>query len=90
MIKNNLIGLTNMLRRNLQIPLHELLNTLDKKTSNSSPSTQGSDSPRPCEQENHCQYSIRKDKEKSQLCKKYLEFGFCPYEKKCKFAHGLH
>ncbi len=29
-------------------------------------------------------------KEKSQLCKKFVENGYCPYEKKCKFAHGLH
>ena len=29
-------------------------------------------------------------KEKSQLCKKFIENGYCPYQKKCKFAHGLH
>lgn len=29
-------------------------------------------------------------KEKSQLCKKFVEHGYCPYEKRCKFAHGLH
>ena len=29
-------------------------------------------------------------KEKSQLCKKFIENGYCPYEKRCKFAHGLH
>jgi hypothetical protein len=29
-------------------------------------------------------------KEKSQLCKKFVENGYCPYEKRCKFAHGLH
>lgn len=28
-------------------------------------------------------------KEKSQLCKKFVEHGYCPYEKRCKFAHGL-
>nr|VVW89255.1 unnamed protein product [Nymphaea colorata] len=28
-------------------------------------------------------------KEKSQLCKKFVENGYCPYEKRCKFAHGL-
>jgi hypothetical protein len=28
-------------------------------------------------------------KEKSQLCKKFVEQGYCPYEKRCKFAHGL-
>lgn len=26
---------------------------------------------------------------KSQLCKKFMENGYCPYEKRCKFAHGL-
>ena len=26
---------------------------------------------------------------KSQLCKKFMEHGYCPYDKKCKFAHGL-
>lgn len=29
------------------------------------------------------------NKEKSQLCKKFMENGYCPYEKRCKFAHGL-
>lgn len=28
-------------------------------------------------------------KEKSQLCKKFVEQGYCPYERRCKFAHGL-
>ena len=30
------------------------------------------------------------NKEKSQLCKKFIEFGICPYGQKCKFAHGQH
>lgn len=34
--------------------------------------------------------SMRNDKEKSQLCKKFIENGFCPYQNKCKFAHGSH
>jgi hypothetical protein len=29
-------------------------------------------------------------KEKSQLCKKFIENGCCPYKTRCKFAHGLH
>ena len=29
-------------------------------------------------------------KEKSELCKKYMEKGECPYGYKCKFAHGSH
>ena len=29
-------------------------------------------------------------KEKSELCKKFLEKGSCPYGEKCKFAHGSH
>ena len=28
-------------------------------------------------------------KDKSQLCKKFVEQGYCPYERRCKFAHGL-
>jgi len=79
-----------MLRRNLQIPFSELQNTLDKKALDCSVSTEGSSSPRDYEPCNYGKSSIRKDKEKSQLCKKYLENGFCPYEKKCKFAHGSH
>ena len=27
---------------------------------------------------------------KSELCKKYIERGSCPYGIKCKFAHGCH
>lgn len=29
-------------------------------------------------------------KEKSELCKKFTEQGFCPYGSRCKFAHGSH
>ena len=29
-------------------------------------------------------------KEKSELCKKFMEKGDCPYGFKCKFAHGSH
>lgn len=29
-------------------------------------------------------------KEKSELCKKFMERGYCPYGDKCKFAHGSH
>jgi hypothetical protein len=25
---------------------------------------------------------------KTELCKKWEETGYCPYEKKCKYAHG--
>lgn len=32
----------------------------------------------------------RSDKVKSQLCKRFMEKGYCPYEKRCKFAHGSH
>jgi hypothetical protein len=35
-------------------------------------------------------YRPRVNKEKSQLCKKFVENGYCPYQKKCKFAHGSH
>jgi len=52
------------------------------KTQSHSLSTQ--ESPR----QNSSQQSTYK--EKSQLCKKFVEHGYCPYEKKCKFAHGLH
>ena len=29
-------------------------------------------------------------KEKSELCRKFMEFGYCPYQRNCKFAHGSH
>lgn len=29
-------------------------------------------------------------KEKSELCKKFMERGSCPTGDKCKFAHGSH
>jgi hypothetical protein len=32
---------------------------------------------------------VKGNKLKSQLCKKFMENGYCPYEKRCKFAHGL-
>lgn len=79
-----------MLRRNMQIPLNKLGCHKEEKQQNYSPSTDDSGSPRSGFTETYGKPSIRKDKEKSQLCKKYLEFGFCPYEKKCKFAHGSH
>lgn len=34
--------------------------------------------------------AIKPSNEKSQLCKKFMENGNCPYQKKCKFAHGSH
>ena len=78
------------MRRNLQMPEMSDSCCLQKKSMNYSPSTEDSASPRNHQQDYYHKSSIRKDKEKSQLCKKYLEFGFCPYEKKCKFAHGSH
>lgn len=29
-------------------------------------------------------------KHKTELCKTYSELGYCPYEHKCRFAHGKH
>lgn len=29
-------------------------------------------------------------KHKTELCKTYSELGYCPYEQKCRFAHGKH
>ena len=74
----------------MQLPLSKGEGQTGGKQQNYSPSTQDSASPRDHPSYNCPKSSIRKDKEKSQLCKKYLEFGFCPYEKKCKFAHGSH
>lgn len=37
-----------------------------------------------------CSYEKIEFKEKSELCKKYIEKGSCPYGMKCKFAHGRH
>ena len=28
-------------------------------------------------------------KEKVELCRQYMETGYCPYGERCKFAHGL-
>ena len=53
---------------------------------NTSSSTSGSSTPRESP-DNHPKYS---NKEKSQLCKRFMQNGSCPYEKKCKFAHGSH
>ena len=57
-----------------------------KSISVASVSTQGPDSPR----EYQSEFVALPCKEKSELCKKFTEFGYCPYEKKCKFAHGFH
>jgi len=27
-------------------------------------------------------------KHKTELCKTFSELGYCPYERKCRFAHG--
>lgn len=29
-------------------------------------------------------------KKKSELCRRFMDSGFCPYEGRCKFAHGCH
>ena len=29
-------------------------------------------------------------KHKTELCKTFSELGYCPYEQKCRFAHGKH
>ncbi len=29
-------------------------------------------------------------KQKAELCKQFMEFGECPYQGRCKFAHGSH
>ena len=29
-------------------------------------------------------------KHKTELCKNFPENGYCPYAKKCRFAHGSH
>ena len=29
-------------------------------------------------------------KHKTELCKTFSELGYCPYENKCRFAHGKH
>lgn len=61
-----------MLRRNMQIPLKELTYQKEEKQQNYSPSTEDSGSPRSEFTMTYTKPSIRKDKEKSQLCKKYL------------------
>lgn len=34
-------------------------------------------------------YSGQNNKVKTSLCKKWAEFGTCPYLHKCQFAHGI-
>jgi hypothetical protein len=29
-------------------------------------------------------------KAKAELCRRFMQFGCCPYQRKCKFAHGSH
>ena len=63
---------------------HNLLLKANPKAQDDSISTSGSSTPKkPYRAENHL-------KEKSELCRKFMEFGYCPYQKKCKFAHGSH
>ena len=69
-------------RRNL---IEKMVQPPSKNISTTSVSTDGSDSPR----HQHPRHP-RRNKEKLELCKKFTEFGYCPYEGKCKFAHGYH
>lgn len=57
------------------------------KDLNCSVSTTGSSSPRESP-DYFLKNSSFSNKEKSQLCKRFMENGYCPYERKCKFAHG--
>ena len=50
----------------------------EARSTDSSSSSEGSPNPK---------YEM---KEKSELCKKFMEKGHCPYGSKCKFAHGSH
>ena len=34
-------------------------------------------------------YHGRENKIKVELCKNFVEKGYCPYENRCKFAHGI-
>lgn len=44
-----------------------------------------------CINKNTTQYVFEKhSKYKTELCSKYLEKGYCPYGKYCKFAHGTY
>ncbi len=63
--------MTEAQRRNV-IKVEEL--SLVKETSGSSLSTEGSSSPRYFEAR-----SQKINKEKLELCKKFTEFGYCPY-----------
>jgi hypothetical protein len=54
------------------------------KNQGSPPSTEESLSP-----PNSSQLQFR-TKEKSELCRKFMEFGYCSYQRNCKFAHGSH
>lgn len=69
-------------RRNL---IEEWGSVSSKEASEASISTEGPDSPR----QHECRRGQR-NKEKLELCKKFTEYGYCPYDRKCKFAHGYH
>lgn len=53
-------------------------------------STEGQDSPRDTIPINSRPNRCCNNKEKLELCRKFMDQGYCPYEKKCKFAHGSH
>lgn len=37
-----------------------------------------------------CQQSLLDQKYKTELCKSFISEGFCRYQLKCRFAHGIH
>ena len=60
-------------------------NAQDIQYEKGSTSTDGSDSNTPKKPNRK-----KPIKQKSDLCWKFMEHGSCPYEDKCKFAHGSH
>lgn len=65
------------------------VNSMEKNTTYSISSTD-EDSPREMTRHQNTYLDDKNNKEKSQLCKKFMQNGCCPYQKKCKFAHGSH
>ena len=76
----NQIDISTMLRRQLQpTQAHQRREERTYQKSNSNSTQDGKED----------SVDAKYNKLKSQLCKKYMENGYCPYEKRCKFAHGL-
>ena len=46
--------------------------------------------PHPNESSHEHPHELQDHKQKAELCKKFMDEGYCPFQEKCKFAHGSH